>query len=97
MIRRLLGADDDTPPPLAPGSADDPITVATDASVSRGITGFGVPADDGQYQLMASPHQRKQIGSQPVPVAELRGINEVVSQVRTAWLTILLTARSPSR
>ena len=88
-IRRLLGADDDTPPPPAQVVCDDPITVATDASVSRGITGFGVLADDGQYQLMAFPHQRKQIGSQPVLVAELRGINEAVRKFGHRPLTIL--------
>ena len=78
-----------TPPPPAQVVCDDPITVATDASVSRGITGFGVLADDGQYQLMAFPHQRKQIGSQPVLVAELRGINEAVRKFGHRPLTIL--------
>lgn len=75
------------PPPCA----DDfePVTVATDGSVRGSVTGYGWLACNGRYGLPGFAHRRKQVGSNPVLVAELRAIDDAVRCLRYAPLTIV--------
>lgn len=84
--------------PPAPTDADfTPVTVATDGSVRGSITGYGWLASTGEYGLLGFPHRRRQIGTDPVLVAELRAIDAAVSHIRHAPMTIVSDSRSAVR
>lgn len=71
--------------------------MATDGSVRESITGYEWLASTGQYGLLGFPHRRRQIGTDPVLVAELRAIDAAVRSIRYAPLTILSDSRSAVR
>jgi ribonuclease HI len=75
-----------TPPPPPDLS---PLTVATDGSVRRSVTGFGWLASDGQFGMLGFRHRRVQIGTQVVLISELRAIGDAVRKLRYRPLTLV--------
>lgn len=70
-------------------ATQEPVWVATDASVRGKVTGYGWLASTGEYGLMGFRHSRRQIGSNVVLVAELRAIAKAVQYLRGRDITVL--------